>query len=82
MIKFFEKVLAELEPHTALQHQSAGVPVSVIIDGITLVPRRRYVLQVLDFIMQAPKHGQVLNLKKTAVWLRKGSLSSDLAMCH
>ena len=35
---------------------------------------------MLDFILQeAPKHGQVPNLRKTAVWLRKGSLRSDLA---
>ena len=35
---------------------------------------------MLDFILQeASKYGQLLNLKKTLVWLRKGSLDSDLA---
>ena len=80
MLKFFQKLASELQPHTAFNHQSAGVPFSAIIDDVTLVPRRRHVLTVLDFILQeAPKHGQVPNLRKTVVWLRKGSLRSDLA---
>ena len=80
MLKFFQKLASELQPHTAFNHQSAGVPFSAIIDDVTLVPRRRHVLTVLDFILQeAPKHGQVPNLGKTVVWLRKGSLRSDLA---
>ena len=45
-----------------------------IIDDLTL-----HVLSVLNFILQeAPKHGQIPNLKKTVMWLQKGSLSSDL----
>ena len=37
-------------------------------------------LSVLDFILQeAPRHGQVPNLSKTVIWLRKGSLDSELA---
>ena len=81
---FFQKITAELQPRTvtALEQRSAWVPLSAIIDDVTLVPRRRHVLRVLDFILQeAPKHGQVPNLEKTVVWLRnlKGSLDSDLA---
>jgi hypothetical protein len=80
MIKFFQKLASELRPHTTFDHQSAGVPFSAIIDDVTLVPRRRHVLSVLDFILQeAPRHGQVPNLNKTAIWLRKGSLDSELA---
>ena len=80
MLKFFQRLASELQPHTAFNHQSAGVPFSAIIDDVTLVPRRRHVLTVLDFILQeAPKHGQVPNLGKTVVWLHKGSLRSDLA---
>ena len=80
MLKFFQKLASELQPHTAFDRQSEGVPFTGIIDDVTLVPWPRHVLNVLDFILQeAPKHGQVPNLGKTAAWLRKGSLNSDLA---
>ena len=80
MIKLFEKLASELQPHTAFDHRSAGVPLLRTIDDVTLVPQRWHVLNVLDFILQeALKHGQVPNLEKTVVWLQKGSLDSDLA---
>ena len=80
MIKFFQKLAFELQPRTAFNHQSAGVSFSAIIDNVTLVPQQQHVLSVLDFISQeAPRHGQVPNLRKTVVWLQKGSLYSNLA---
>ena len=30
-------------------------------------------------MQEAPRHGQVPNLNKTAIWLQKGSLDSELA---